>query len=630
MEERVDRTGGTPSVDQAFERADPITLSVLLNRFHAIAEQMSLAIERSAWSTVLALCRDFSCAIYDVAPRQVCMFDAIPIHTTSMHLVLREIARVFDGEVGDGDVFACNDPHRGNTHIGDLVIATPVFFEGRHVFWAVTRGHQHDTGAVSPSSVLGTARNVYQEGITIPPIRLVEAGRLRSDVVELYLANVRYRETLYGDLLAQMGSVAKGKEQLLMLCSEYGIDELLRYVDALIDYSARSMAYEISAIPDGEYHGESWIDADGAGNVTIPVRCRITVEHDSVTVDWSESGPQAEGATNGTLATTTAASGVPIMCIASPDLPHNQGSIDRIKVTAKPGTVCLAEHPAATSSSVLAPSGAMHDAVMKALAEAVPDRVAAGGPRMGNCPTFSGVDERTGEPWSLMFFNDGGGSGAARGADGWPLIGTLCCLGGIKTMSVEHLELLYPFRLETMEIEPESMGFGEWNGGPGVRAVVRPLHGEMTTITFGDGYDNPPHGVLGGTPGIGGGQWSEPAGDGPRTFGSACARLDVPRGGAWVGVATGGGGYGDPCARDPEQVRADARDGLISRRTARDTFGVVLGDGPELPIDAVATARLRAGRPAPVAPGITPTGPSGATWRAAQMRDGDSYLLNSV
>lgn len=607
---------------------DPITLSVLLNRFYAITEQMSLAVERSAWSSVLGICRDFSCAIYDAEPRQLCMFDAIPIHTTSMHLVLREIADAFSGDIVEGDLFACNDPHRGNTHIGDLVIAAPVFVDGAHVFWAVTRGHQHDTGAVAPSSVLGTARDVYQEGITIPPIKLGDAGRTRDDVVELYLANVRFRETLYGDLLAEMGSVRKGAQQLVELCAEYGVDELLLYVDALIDYADRRMAEEIEGIPDGEYLGESWVDADGAGRLNTPVRCTLTVAGDRVTVDWSDSGPQARGAINGTYATTTAASGVPLMCTASPDLPHNQGSIDRITVIARPGTICLAEHPAATSSSVVAPSGAMHDALMKALAGAVPERVAAGGPRMGNCPTFSGVDERTGEPWSFMFFNDGGGSGAALGADGWPLIGTLCCLGGIKTMSVELIELLYPFRLETMEIEPESMGLGRWCGGPGTRAVVRPLHGDMTTITFGDGYDNPPHGVLGGTAGIGGGQWVQGPDEPHRIFGSACARLEAPRSGVWVGVSTGGGGYGDPLARAVEEVRRDARDGLITRATARDVFGVAMDDAADPVVDAVATERLRLEHRRFVGRGVVPTEPGAATWRREQMRDGDVYLLN--
>jgi N-methylhydantoinase B len=605
---------------------DRILLGVLLNRFSAIAEQMSLAVERSAWSSLLALCRDFSCAIYDAQPRQVCMFDAIPIHTTSLHLVLAEIAATFAGDIADGDVFVCNDPYRGNTHIGDLVVASPVFADGRHVFWAVTRGHQHDTGAAAPASVVGTARDVYEEGITIPPSKLIERGAERRDMLELYLANVRFRDILYGDLLAQIGSVRKGKQQLIELCLEHGVDELMRYVDALIDYSNRRMAEEITAVPDGTYRGESWVDSDGAGQTNIPVRCSVTVDGDCITVDWTESGPQGLGGTNGSFATASAASGIPILCIASPDLPHNQGSIDRIQVIARQGTICLAEHPGSTSTSVNVPAGAMQDAVMKALTDAVPERVSAGGPRMGNCPILSGIDERTNEPWSLMFFNNGGASGAARGADGWPLIGSLCCLGGIKTMSVELSELLYPFRIEIMETEPESMGFGQWNGGPGVRTVVRPVHGDMTVITFGDGYDNPPHGVLGGTMGIGGGQWWEGSDGGTRTFSSACGTVRVPKGGAWTGVSTGGGGYGDPLEREADQVRRDVRDRLISRKTARDVFGVVLQD--DLRVDRPATRRLRAAREGCHESAIVPTTPGAATWRGEQMNVSDTYLLN--
>jgi N-methylhydantoinase B len=620
MEESTAEAGNSRNGSDFEQDLDPIRLGVLLNRLYSIAEQMSLAVERSAWSSVLGVCRDFSCAVYDAKSRQVCMFDAIPIHTTSMHLVLREIAEAFDGAIFDGDVFACNDPYRGNTHI-----ATPVFAEGRHVLWAVTRGHQHDTGAAAPASVVGTARHVYEEGITIPPIKLIDNGIERRDVIDLYLANVRFRDTVYGDLLAMIGSVRKGKEHLLQLCVEYGVHELLRCIDALIEYSSRRMAQEIQSIRDGTYHGESWIDADGAGRVNTPVRCSVTVEGEHITVDWSDSGPQGGGGTNGSFATATAASGIPILCMASSDLPHNQGSIDRIEVVARRGTICLAEHPGSTSTSVNVPSGAMQDALMKALAHAVPERVSAGGPRMGNCPTFSGVDEHN-RPWSLMFFNNGGASGAAYGADGWPLIGSLCCLGGVKTMSVELAELLYPLRIEAMEIEPESMGFGQWNGGPGVRTIVRPLAHDMTAITFGDGYDNPPHGVLGGTAGIGGGQWVQDEEEGPRTFGSACGTLRVRRHGLWVGVSTGGGGYGNPLDREIDQVRRDVRDGLISMRTAREVFGVVIDSN--FRVDRAATNALRLRRRSQQAPLIQPTEPGAATWRAEQMRAGDTYLLN--
>ena len=177
---------------------DPITFSVVLNRFDSIAKEMTLTLEFTAWTSILALAKDFSCAIYDRDARQVTMSEALPMHMSSLSIVLNEIARTFEGDIGEGDVIACNDPYRGNTHIGDLVTACPVFWEGELLFWAVTKGHQLDCGAFIASSVTPSSKNVWQEGITIPPVKLYEAGVQRADLVDLYLSNVRYRSCCMG------------------------------------------------------------------------------------------------------------------------------------------------------------------------------------------------------------------------------------------------------------------------------------------------------------------------------------------------------------------------------------------------------------------------------------------------
>jgi N-methylhydantoinase B len=607
---------------------DPITFSVILNRFNTIAHEMTLTLERSAYTSILALARDFSCAIYDVDSRQVCMFEALPVHTTSMHLVLKEIADTFAGDINEGDVFAANDPHRMNTHIGDLVTARPVFIDGRHVFWSVTKGHQIDTGAYIPSSVVGTARDVYQEGITIPPVKLFVGGKRQDDICEILFTNVRFREGVEGDLLAQLGSINKAADRLEELCEEYGVDEVMRYVDAIIDYSDRRMSEEIRAIPDGVYEGEQWVDSDGVDRANIPVRCKVLVEDDQITVDWTGSGDQAQGGVNGSLATTTAASGVPIMCAVASDIPHNDGSIRHIKVIADQGTICWANFPGSTSAATVVPSCSQQDAVGKALVEAIPDRIAAGGGKAANTPTLSGIDPRTGKQWGYMCFNNHTGSGASEGADGWPVFGPVSCLGGLKSMSIELQEQLYPIRYERMEVEPGSMGLGKWIGGPGNRIVVRPLHGDLVSITFGDGCDNPPHGVLGGTPGFGGGQWVEGPDGGPRTFGSACARLETPNGHSWVGVSTGGGGYGNPLERDVEQVRRDVRDGFISRESAWEIFGVALDESVDPVVQEEATERRRSERAAKSDLTIRPAEPGASTWLKDHMNADDVYLLN--
>jgi N-methylhydantoinase B len=609
---------------------DPITFSVMLGRFNSIVNEMTLTLEHTAWTSILAICRDFSCAVYDSRARQISMYDALPIHTTSLNLVLQEIARSFEGDVHDGDVFMCNDPYRLNTHVGDLVTACPVFVEGEHLFWAVTKGHQLDTGAFVPSSVTAAAQNVWQEGIQIPPVRVIAAGEERADVIGLYLANMRYQSLLRGDLLAQLASIEKGRRRLAELCEEYGTEEVLYYVDKLIEYADARMSTELQAMPDGEYSAESWIDSDGVDELNIPIKVKVVVDGDHVTVDFTGSGPQARGGVNGSYATTRATAAIPFLYYVDPDIPHNEGCIRHIEVIAPAGTICNAVYPASTSCATAIPSDCMHDAINKAMAAAIPDRVPAGGTKQSNLPQFSGVDPASGEAWGVMLFNGTGGGGAARGADGWPLYESIDGLGAVKAQPVEQVELLYPLRIESMEIEPDSMGFGAWIGGPGTRLAVRSLTGEMECVTFGDGVANPPHGVLGGTPGHGGGAYVENGETGQRRFVSAAGVVRVEEGEVWVGISTGGGGYGNPLDRAAERVRDDVLEGIVSRAAARDVFGVVIGEGADAPLDKEATHRRREELRRVERPVVDPMAPGASTWVERNRRKGDVYLLNPV
>ncbi len=611
-------------------RFDPITFSVIMSRFHSIANEMTLALERSAWTSILALCRDYSCAVYDAENRQLAMEDALPIHTTSLGLVLAEISRTFEGEVHDGDVFICNDPYRFNTHVGDVVTAAPVFVDGVHRFWSVTKGHQMDIGAFVPSSVTAAARNVFQEGLTIPPVKLFDAGVERKDITDLYLSNLRYRELLHGDLMAQLGSIEKGKQRLVELCGEYGTQEVMRYTEEIINYADRRMSEEIRNMPDGVYFGEGWIDSDGVDVEDIPIRVKVTIEDDQIEVDFSESGAQAQGGVNGSFATSTAAGAAPFMYYIDPDIPHNQGAIDHIRVVLKEGTICFAKYPASTSAATIVPSDMMSDSINKALSQALPDRVLGGTARCANVPQFSGESGHDGEPWGVMMFNNTGASGAAADADGWPLFESNAAFGGLKAQSVEQLEMLYPLIVDQLEVETDSVGHGRHIGGPGVRMAIRTSNGEMECITFGDGAQNPPHGVAGGMQGSGGGQYVENLQTGHRRFFSASGQVRVRPAERHVGVSTGGGGNGDPKEREIERVRRNVRDGWIARETARRVYGVVLGDERDPIVDEAATAQLRASMPARDASVVEPLVPSASTWLAEQMSDGDTYLLNPV
>ena len=410
----------------AGENIDPITFSVILNRFNTIAREMTLALEYTSWTSILALARDFSCAIYDAKGRQVCMMDALPIHTNSLHVILGSMVKAFDGNVYDGDVIVSNDPYSGNTHVGDFVTACPVFYKGEHLFWAVTKGHQLDCGAYEATSVAPSAKDVWQEALQLPPIKFYEKGEPRQDVINMYLANVRYKELLYGDLKAQLGSIWTGKRRMIELVDEYGPEEIMDYVEAMLDYADRRTAEEIRKIPDGTYEADSWIDTDGMGNTNLLVHAAVTVKDDQIHVDYAGSAPQGAGGTNGTQGVMEASAGIPLLTAIDPDIPHNDGCLRHITCDAPEGSIVKAKYPAATAMATLCPAGQEQEVVWKALAKAAPERTAAGYGGFHCIPSISGVDERGEEPagWAAMFFNGGSGGGASMNADGWPLIMT--------------------------------------------------------------------------------------------------------------------------------------------------------------------------------------------------------------
>jgi N-methylhydantoinase B len=589
---------------------------------------MTATLERAAYTPILAVCRDFSCAIYDAVPRQLAMMDALPIHTTSLHLVIAEIARTFEGDIHDGDVYLSNDPYRFNTHVGDLVTAAPVFFEGELLFWTVTKGHQMDMGAFVPSSVVASARNIWQEGLTIPPLKLYDRGRERRDVTDLYLSNMRYRDLLRGDLMAQLGSIEKGRQSALSLCAEYGRAEVKKYAELIIQYADRRMAEEIRNMPKGVFEAQAWVDNDGVAAVDVPIKVRVTINDEDIHVDYSGSGPQAEGGVNGSFATSQAAGAAPFLYYISPDIPHNQGVIDRIKVFAPEGTICNAAYPASTSCATNIPSDCMSDVINKAMATTMPERVIAGSARCGNVPQFSGETGWDGKPWGVMLFNNIGAMGASVDSDGWPLIESQAAMGGMKMQSVEQIELLYPLDVETLEIETDSMGFGRHIGGPGVRMVVRPVDQTVECITLGDGFRNPPHGAAGGTQAIGGGHYVENLETDARRFFSTSGAVRIGAHERYVSVSTGGGGHGDPLTRPAGTVRDEVRDGIVSRAAAHDIFGVVVSDDDDFVLDVTATERRRAELSTGPLRGVEPTAPGAGVWAERNMRPGDTYTLN--
>lgn len=605
---------------------DPITLAVLTNRFVAAAREMTLTLERSGWTSIISLGHDFSCAIYDARLRQVAVYEALPLHTTAMHIALKTIVEHSAEGISDGDVFLMNDPHKGNTHVGDLVATCPVFSGGEVRFWIVTKAHQLDVGASIPSSVTPMTKDVWQEGIHIPPVRLYKEGVEQSDILSLYLNNVRYPDLLKGDLMAQLGSIWTGRARVKDILEEYGAENVAAHVDEMIAYASRRTAKAIQAMPDGEYTAEGWVDGDGCGRTNILIKTRVTIRGEEIEVDFSGSATQGEGGINGTLAVAMGAGAVPVLMALDPDIPHNQGCIDHIKVKVEHGSICWAKYPASTSAATLVPSDMMQDVVQKAMAGIVPDMVVAGTSRGANIPSIAGTSS-DGEAWGAMLFNNLGGGGASALADGWPMIGTIGAWGGLETLPIEQLELLHPLRVVKWELETDSGGAGEFIGGPGNELVIQSLCGAITSVEFGDGRINPPHGVLGGLPGSGGGSFVQRA-NGARRYLSATNEVVVGDDELWCGVSSGGGGYGDPLARPADQVLRDLCDEVISKEVAETVYGLHLSAAGDIDVEGTVAKRskLRSER-GPVSL-ITPDLPAASTWLRNRIRDNDTFELN--
>ena len=617
------------SLDGRHTLLDATTFSVVRSRVNSIVEEMTYTLERSAFGSTLSLLHDYSCCIYDSQARQVASVDALPIQTNSMHLVLHAINTSFThGTLYDGDLIMVNDAYRGNTHSADLVTASPVFIDGVHRFWSIVRGHQLDMGAPNPHASDGAARSVWQEGLTIPPIKLYERSQLRADVLDLYLSNLRYRETVEGDLMAHCGAVWTGVQRLRELCEQHGTTTIDTFVDEVIEYARRRTDAEIRTMPDGRYVARGWLDTDGSEVTDQEVVVAVTIDDTRISVDFSGSASAGAHGLNSSYATMLAAGSIPILMALDPDIPLNQGCLDAISVSAPEGTVCNARFPSSTAEATTHPADLMQDVVAMALGQAIPARARSGSARWSNNPMLSGVDERTGEAWAHSVSNGGGGGPAAQGADGWPVIIGMAAFGALKCASIEQSELRYPMQFLQCEVEIDSMGLGEHIGGPGIRLMLTPTAGQIEAIYTSDGLVNPPFGFAGGTPGDGGGSYVDPRTSAPRRFlHCPLAPETIKLGEVWVGVSSGGGGWGDPLDRLPQVVADDVRDGFVSWATAAEVFGVLLNPAGDVDHDATESRRQeildRRSGPLPM---VAPVRPRASDWYRRNMTEADIFI----
>jgi N-methylhydantoinase B len=488
---------------------DPTTLEIYRALYTSVAEEMGIALRRTSFSPNIKERRDYSCAVFDSSGRVIAQGDHMPVHLGSMPMAVA--AALSQVGIGPGDVVALNDPFAGGTHLPDVtLIASVVSSQSsvakrkqlttnngqRTLFYVANRAHHADIGGATPGS-MGLATDVYGEGVRIPPVRIVRGGEMCDDVMKLILANVRSNQERRADFEAQIGSLKTGATRLLDIVERRGRKEASDYALHLISYSARVMRHVIAAIPDGSYEAEDALDDDGINANEVPIRVRVTVKGDRAQVDFTGSSPQVPGALNAVEAITVSAVSYVFRCLIPGDVPASAGLIEPIEVIAPRGTVVNATHPASVAGGNVETSQRIVDVVLKALAQAIPDRIPAASQGTMNNLTIGGRDPRTGAEFSY-YETVAGGMGARPGQDG--MSATHTHMTNSLNTPAEALEYAYPLRVRQYRIRKGSGGKGKHQGGEGaIREIETLAPARMSLLS--DRRKRAPYGLQGGADG---------------------------------------------------------------------------------------------------------------------------------
>ena len=525
---------------------DPTTLEIYRALYTSVAEEMGIALRRTAFSPNIKERRDYSCAVFDRAGRVIAQGDHMPVHLGSMPLAVAAALREI--ELQPGDVVALNDPYAGGTHLPDVTLVAGVWagrgdtatrghgdggtrrhgdtetrrrrgaamefrkdsaslrlpVSPRHrltasprpLFYVANRAHHADIGGATPGS-MGVAADIYGEGLRIPPIRLVRNGELDPDTMRLVLANVRGQHERQGDFQAQIGSLQTGARRLLEIVERRGAKEAGEYAAHLIAYSARVMRHAIKEIPDGVYLAEDMLDDDGISNEPVNIRVRVTIKGERATVDFNGSAPQVAGPINAVAAITVSAVSYVFRCLLEGDMPASAGLMEPITVAAPAGTVVNAVHPAAVAGGNVETSQRIVDVLFKALSQAIPERIPAASQGTMNNLTVGGIDSRSGKEFSY-YETVAGGMGARPQRDGISAVHTH--MTNSLNTPVEALEYAYPLRVREYRIRKGSGGKGQHNGGDGVvREIETLVPARMSLLA--DRRKSAPYGLHGGESG---------------------------------------------------------------------------------------------------------------------------------
>lgn len=472
----------------------PVMLEILKNAVAAVPEEMGAALKRTAYSPNIKERMDASCAVFDAQGRMLAQAEHIPVHLGAMprtvECALRAVA-----DVQEGDQLVVNDPYQGGSHLPDLTLLKPVFYGEVLRGYVVNRAHHADVGGMAPGSMPGTSTEIYQEGLIIPPVKLIRNGTENADLFALLRANTRTPVERIGDIRAQIAANNLGEQRLQELIHRYGVRTYLAFTEAIMRYSEHRMREAIAAMPAGTYAAEDFLDDDGITDQPVRIAVRITIADSTITIDFAGTDQQRRGNINAPCAVTLSAVYYVLRCVTDPEIPPNHGCYRPLSVHVPAGSVLNPRHPAAVASGNVETAQRIVDVLLLALHAALPakipaqsqgtmNNIAIGGPTQNGCGRFT------------YYETIAGGQGALPYKSGEDGIHTH--MTNTANTPIEALELAYPLRVERYELIPESGGTGTFRGGRGIRRAIRVLTENATLSIQSDRRKYRPRGVLGG------------------------------------------------------------------------------------------------------------------------------------
>lgn len=568
-------------------RFDPITFELIKNALGTIADEMALTIVRTSRSGVLKDNMDFSTALCGPDGQLVAQGLTLPIHLGSMPDAMAGFLRRFPPEtIAPGDVFMMNDPFSGGMHLPDVFIVKPLFAADRLVAFACTVAHQTDIGGRVPGSNASDSTEIFAEGLRIPPLKFYDAGRRNETLVELIGRNVRVPDVVLGDMASQVAACATAEREIARLVERYGPDGLRGYFDELIDYAERLTRAELADWPDGVYEFEDFIDDDGIDERPIPIRVKLTVSGDALSVDFAGSSEQVKGAINASPSFAKSAVYLTVRSVMESEIPNNAGYFRPLSVLTPPGSIVNPRLPAAFAARGLT-GFRMIDALFGALAQIRPERVAAACEGGNTGVSIGGWDRERG-PFIFVEFvcGTGGARPTLDGVDGHTNPGVCMC-----NVPCEIVELEAPVAIDRYGFAPDTGGAGRFRGGLALVRDFRFTGQEAILQVRADRQKYLPYGLAGGEPGTPSLNVLNPGPD-QRVLPSKVT-MTIRGGDVLHHVQPGGGGYGDPLERDPELVLADVLDEKLSPEYAARMYGLVL-DSTGRSVDRAATRAERA------------------------------------